>query len=157
MFQKWVSWCSDPISGPVSEVANFLVDLFERGYQQRSRNAFRSAIASTHDKVDGRSIGQHPTITRLMAGIANSRPSLPRYTSTWDVDVVQTYLESLGDPKQLSLKDLTIKTAMLLAVTRPSRSADLQGLDIKQSRSHLEGLTFYPTKLHKQNRPGREI
>ncbi len=33
MFQKWIRWCAewdtDPISGPVSEVANFLADLYD--------------------------------------------------------------------------------------------------------------------------------
>ena len=33
--QKWLCWCSarglDPVSGPVSEVANFLADLHEEG------------------------------------------------------------------------------------------------------------------------------
>ena len=36
LFGKWVCWCnqrnSDPISGPVSEVVNFLADLFKQGY-----------------------------------------------------------------------------------------------------------------------------
>ena len=72
------SWCekrhTDPVSGPVSEVANFLADLFEKGYQQHSINAYRSAIASAHDRVDGVSVGQHPTVTHLMAGVANLRP-----------------------------------------------------------------------------------
>ncbi len=69
MFQKWIGWCqergTDPISGPVSEAANFLADLYEKGYQQRSINAYRSAIASAHDRVDGLSVGQHSTISRF--------------------------------------------------------------------------------------------
>ena len=115
MFQKWISWCeergTDPVSGPVSEVANFLADLFEKGYQQRSINAYRSAIASAHDRVDGVSIGQHPIISRLMAGVANERPPQPQYSSTWDIDKVLTYMEAKGSNELLSLKDLTLKTA----------------------------------------------
>ena len=42
-----------PISGDVNEVVNFLAHLFEEGYQYRSLNAYRSAISSVHDKVDG--------------------------------------------------------------------------------------------------------
>ena len=70
LFQKWVGWCkewdSDPISGPISKVVNFLAHLFELGYQYRSLNAYHSAISSTHDRVDGFSMGQHPTITHLL-------------------------------------------------------------------------------------------
>ena len=35
-FKKWLGWCTkrgcDPISGPISEVANFLADLHSQGY-----------------------------------------------------------------------------------------------------------------------------
>ena len=34
-FKKWISWCfeqgSNPVSGPIAEVVNFLADLFEQG------------------------------------------------------------------------------------------------------------------------------
>ena len=134
LFQKWVGWCkewgSDPISGPISEVANFLAHLFELGYQYCSLNAYLSAISSTHDRVDGFSVGQHPTITRLLAGARNSRPPLPKYSATWDIQKVLAHLEKLGHNENLSLKDLTQKTTMLLALTRPSRSADLCQLDL---------------------------
>ena len=37
LFEQWNSWCSewgsDPFSGPVSEVANFLASLYQDGYQ----------------------------------------------------------------------------------------------------------------------------
>ena len=46
----------------MSEVANFLASLFEEGYQYSSINAYRSAISSVHDRVDGVNVGQHPTI-----------------------------------------------------------------------------------------------
>ena len=61
----------NPISGPISDVANFLADLFQEGYQYRSINVYRSSISTTHDKVDGYSVGQHPTITRLVRGLFN--------------------------------------------------------------------------------------
>ena len=35
-FRKWISWCaeqgSNPVSGPIAEVVNFLAHLFEQGY-----------------------------------------------------------------------------------------------------------------------------
>lgn len=139
----------------MSEVANFLADLYSRGYQQRSINAYRSAIASAHDQVDSASIGQHPTISRLMAGISNARPPLPRYSATWDVNIVLEHIESKGVNEKLSLKALTLKTAMLLALTRPSRSADLHSLNIGLVRSNPEGICFLPSKPAKQTKAGK--
>ena len=85
-FNKWARWCAErdrnPISGSISDVANFLADLFEEGYQYRSINVYRSSISTTHDKVDGYSVGQHPTVTRLMRGVFNKRPPLSKYSYT---------------------------------------------------------------------------
>ena len=91
----------------MSEVANFLADLHEEGYQSSSLNVFRSAISSVHDKVDGVEVGKHPTITRLLKGAFHERPPLPRYTSTWDVNKVLQYLKNLGPSNGLTLKQLT--------------------------------------------------
>ena len=160
-FRKWAGWCSergfDPISGPASDVANFLADLFEQGYQSRSLNAFRSAISSVHDQVDGVAVGQHPTVCRLLKGAFHERPPLPRYTATWDVQTVIQYLESLGPTTALPLKFLTFKLVMLLALTRPSRSADLVSLQLDRRHFRPEGVVFLPAALAKQSAQGKPL
>jgi len=161
LFNKWVSWCSerhrDPVSGPIADVANFLAYLFKEGYKSRSLNSFRSAISSVHDPVDGIEVGKHPTISRLLKGAYHSRPPLPRYTSTWNVQVVVQYLDGLGPSDFLSLKQLTFKLVMLLALTRPSRSADLASLQIDRRRYKPEGVEFLPSTLAKQSSQGRTL
>ena len=72
-------------------------------YSCNSLNSYRSAISSAHDQVEGYSVGQHPLVTRLLKGAFNDRPPLPKYTSTWDVQVVLDYLHSLGENESLSL------------------------------------------------------
>lgn len=123
LFDKWYSWCcardSDPFSGPINEVVNFLANLYTEGYQYRS---YRSAISSVHERVDGYTVVQHPLVTRLMKGAFNDRPPLPRYTRTWNVQSVLSHI-SVWVNDSLSLKQLSWKTAMLLALTRPPRSA----------------------------------
>ena len=77
-FKKWLGWCTergcDPISGPASDVANFLADLHSQGYQTSSLNAYRSAISSVHDKVDDVEVGKHPLVARLLKGAFQTRP-----------------------------------------------------------------------------------
>ena len=160
LFGKWVGWCNqrntNPISGDINEVLNFLADLFKQGYQYHSLNAYRSAISSVHEKVDSYEVGQHPLVARLVKGAFHERPPQPRYTETWDVSKVTTYLESLGDNDTLQINDLTMKTVMLMALTRHARSADLEGLNLDQRRYSPEGVTFVPTKLAKQSRQGKK-
>ncbi|XP_065904039.1 uncharacterized protein [Dysidea avara] len=161
LFAKWHRWCSerssDPFSGPIARVANFLPYLYKEGYKYSSVNAYRSAISSVHEKVDGYTVGQHPLICRLVKGVFQSRPPLPRYTQTWDVQKVLNYLDSLGDNQLLSLKHLTWKVTMLLALSRPSRSADLSKLDISKRVYKPDGVCFYPNTLAKQSRSTSQI
>ena len=154
-FAKWAGWCQrrgrNPLSGPVADVVNFLAELYSQGYQYQSLNCYRSAISSVHDKVDGNSIGVHPAVTRLIKGAFHSRPPQPRYSSFWDVGTVISYLRNLGSNDNLNLRHLTLKTVMLLALTRPSRSADLAKLDIQWMSYQADGVTFRPAHLAKQS------
>ena len=104
-----------------SDVANFLASLHQEGYQYNSLNAYRSAISSVHERVDGVSIGQHSTTVRLLKGAYNAHPPIPRYSGMWDVQRVLNYIESMGRSKDMELKHVTLKTVFLLAITRPSR------------------------------------
>ena len=136
---------------------NFLSHLFREGYQYRSLNAYRSAISSVHDRVDGVSVGQHPLVARVLKGAFNERPPQPRYSQTWDVSMVTAYLDSLGDNADLDLPDLTMKLTIFMALTRPTRSSDLTSLDLRFRRYAPEGVVFKPTKLAKQSKPEKEI
>ena len=119
LFGRWNRWCSergsDPFSGPISEVANFLASLYQEGYQYNSVNAYQSAISSVHDRADGVLVGQHPIITRLIKGIFNVRPPIPRYSSTWDVQLVLNFLQTQGKSEALPLKMLTQKKCFPLS------------------------------------------
>ena len=103
--------------------------------------------------MDGISIGNHPTVTWLLQEVFNSRPPQPRYVAFWDVGLVIQHIKSLGVNKDLSLKQLTMKTVMLLALTRPSQSAGLSKLNLKM-RSFLSQMVWYSDQLIWQNNIG---
>ena len=149
LFGKWHSWCcargSDPFSGPIKEVVDFLANLHNKGYQ--SLDSYHSAISWLH-------VGQHPLVTRLMKGVFNDRPPLPRYTCIWNVQGVLPHVSSWGSNDSLLTEQLSWKTAMLLALTRHSRSADLSHLSLQYKP---EGVSFAPSSLAKQSRQGKPI
>ena len=151
LFAKWADWCQqrdrNPTTGPIEDVVNFLANLYKEGYKYRSLNAYRSAISSVHTKVDGQPVGQHPLISRVLKGAFNERPPLPRFSTFWDVGVVLRYLKDQSANKELSFRSLTLKAAMLLALTRPSRSVDLSKQDISSQTFTAEGLLFKPQHL----------
>ena len=110
-----------------------------------------------HERIDGYTVGQHPLVTRLMKGVFNERPPLPKYTCTWNVQRVLSYITSWGSNDSLSVKQLSRKMAMLLALTRPSRSADLSQLSLCGKQYKPEGVSFAPSGLAKQSRQGKPI
>ena len=138
-------------------MVNFLAHLFEQGYQYRSIISYRAAISSVHEKVDGYEVGQHPLVSRTLKGIFHERPPQPRYSQTWDVHTVIAYIESLGENDSLSLVNLTYKTVMLFALTRPSRLTDLAQLHLRFRRYLPEGVAFQPTRLAKQSRQSKPL
>ena len=73
-FRKWASWCTEQdknlFSSPKMDVANFLAEPYEQGYQYSSLNAYCSV-----KKVDGQPVGQ---ILRVLKGACNMRPPLNR-------------------------------------------------------------------------------
>ena len=145
-FAKWASWCHqqgiNPLSGPIADVINFLADLSSQGYQYQFLNCDCSAISSVHEVVDGVSVGTHPAVARLLKGAFHQTPLMPRYSSFCDVGAVINYLKSLGNNEGLTLRQLTLKTVMLLALTRPFRLADLSNLNVHWRSYRSDGVTF---------------
>ena len=86
-----------------------------------------------------------------------SNPPVPRYHTTWDVSTVLSYLSSLPKPTQSSLKSLTLKLAMLIALVSAQRGQSLHMLDIQFMK---EGDSFFEFALPehiKQSRPGYKV
>ena len=81
----------------------------------------RSALSGYVDISECDSLGEHPLMKRCIKGVFEQRPSLPKYTFTWDVDVVLMYLENLYPHDKLTLKELTYKLATLLAILTTQR------------------------------------
>ena len=156
-WRKWEDFCNDRninlFSASIESILSFLASQFHKGHQYRSLNIYRSAISSIHPRIDGFEIGKHPMVIRLMKGIFNKRPPLPKYTTTWSVGDVLKYLRSLGCSSDLSLKDLSYKFATLLALVTAGRSSDLVLLSVNHFTSTREGIKFVLNGLSKQSRP----
>lgn len=159
-WKKWQAWCSsrntNPFAADLPKVLGFLAKQFEEGKQYRSLNCYRSAISSAHLPIEGFPVGKHPLVCRFLKGVFNLRPPLPLYECTWDVTKVTSYLKELGDNEQLSLKLLTQKLAMLLALVLAHRSSGLVQLTLQGKKFIPEGVVLTVTGLAKQTKPGKE-
>ena len=147
-WKQFFSWCSqrscDPFSCSLNIILDYLVDLFYKGLEYRTINSHRSAISMIYLPVDGICVGSHPFISRLMKGIFNLRPPCPRYVQTWDVSVALHDLKFLLPASLLSMKNLTLKLVMLMALVSLSRANLLHKLDLRFRVFKRDGVLFTP-------------
>ena len=64
--------------------------------------------------------GRHHLVKRFLNGIFNLKPSLPKYSFTWDTGIVISYLSQVHQ-----LKPLTYKLATLLAILSGQRAREI--------------------------------
>ena len=113
----------DPIRALVKGVLDFLAQLFEDSYGYSTVNTTRSALSSIILVDSGQQpVGKHPLVHKFTKGIFNQTPALPRYTHTWDVDTVLRFLLTLSPVRRLSVKNLSLKLVMLIALVSGQRS-----------------------------------
>ena len=128
---RWSRWCDkrkvDPFSVPLADILLYLTEYmyFNGGAAYRSVNVARSASSTTHAKLDGLPVGQHPLVIQLLKGVFNNRPPKPRYSHTWDGTSVTKFLASLVINRSLSVKQLSLKFAMLFSLTCKERVSAL--------------------------------
>ena len=123
-------------------------------YSAEALNAFRSAL-SFFLKLELPGLGEHPSVTRLFQYFYKARPSFPRYAVTWDVGKVLNFLAKWHPPSSLSLRQLTLKTVSLVALTCSDRSQALQALRVDRVSSTPQGLEFVIFDVLKTTRRGR--
>ena len=159
--EKWRRYCStrsiDPICPPVEEGINFLAELYDSGIGYSAINTARSAISSIVTLANNMSFGTHPMVCRFLKGVFELKPSLPKYKNIWDVNTVLAYLSNLHPPPGLTLKDLTFKTTMLLALLSGQRCQTLHLLSVSNMVLKDDSCVFIINKLLKTSRPGKHV
>ncbi|XP_068989812.1 uncharacterized protein [Neodiprion pinetum] len=129
--KKWWSFCHgegiDPYKCDTSQIIRFLSAEFEKGASYGALNSCRSAIAL----LRGPKFGEDARVRRLFKGIANLRPTKPKYESTWDPQLVLNHVEQWGPNEKMSLERLTLKLVTLLALATAQRMQTLASIDIR--------------------------
>ena len=83
-----------------------------------------------------------------------SRTPAPKYDSVWSVTTVLHFVSEQLSTESLTLKQLSKKLAVLLALTNASCSSDLNALDLDYCQFTLEGVLFRIPDLTKTRRSG---
>ena len=157
--QKWREFVDkNKISSPTYvHVANFLTELYAAGASYSTVNLARSAVSAYLCPDDVDKIGQHPLVCKIVKGVFNNRPSLPKYCDTWEVDTVIDMLGKWPDAEQLSLMKLTLRTLMLIALLSGQRGQTLHSLTVDDVKMYKSKCVLVYSSLLKQSKPGTHL
>ena len=120
-------------------VLDFLLEQYNRGLGASAIGTYRSALSIYLPKLDGHMVGEHPIVVRFMKGIRNDRPPVPKYTTTWDTDCVINFLKTWD---QTTLKNLTLKMTMILALITAQRAQTLSKLKLSEMTMTEDRIIF---------------
>lgn len=148
---------TDPFYPFVKDVLDFLSNLYNQNVGYSGINTAKSAISTICGLVSGKPIGEEKLVCRFMKGIYNCRPSLPKYSSTWDVNKVMSLLCSWPINKELTLLQLSQKTAILLMLLSSQRCQTIHLIKVENILIQEDTMTIYITNLVKQSKPGHHI
>ncbi len=145
---KWslfANWCSshweDPRRCTIGVVLSFLQERLERRLSPSTLKVYVAAIAAHHDAVDGRSLEKHDLIVRFLKGARRMNPSRSPLLPSWDLSIILAGLQRgpFEPLDSVELKFLSLKTALLTALTSIKRVVDLQAFSVSE-----ECLVFGP-------------
>ena len=128
-------------------------------YTGDALNTFRSAL-SFFLKLDFPNLGYDVRITRLFSSFYKLRPSFPRYVVTWDVGIVLRFLAAWHPPSSLSLKQMTLKTVALVALTASDRAQTIHALRsdmVEPTKKGLEIVVLERLKTSRRGHPPRVV
>ena len=159
-YKKWESFCCqrkiNPLQATLQDGINFLRDLFATGVGYSCINTARSALSSIIVLPECAHFGSHPLVTRFVKGVFETRPSLPRYKEIWDVNSVLKVLATWTLRVDLSLRDLSWKLTMLLALLSGQRVQTLKAFTLT-SMTLTANTCVFTIETPLTTRPGKHL
>ena len=136
---------------------NFLDMLFNAGLSYSAICVAKSALSSYLDSKDAAQFGEHKQVGQFIKGVFEKRPALPKYSSTWDVNTMLQYLELHYPHNELTLKELSYKLVMFLALLSGQRCQTLHCLSVSSMKKSDSKCVFTMDVLLKQSRKGKHL
>lgn len=152
----WWTFCQskniDVFNPPISAVLSFLTQQFSNGCSYSTLNSHRSAIAA----VVGNNIGSDERVKRLLKGAFKLKGPKPKYSSTWDPQLVLNLVGSWFPNNTLSLENITKKLVSLLAICTAHRVQTLSLIKLENIHFSQNGIKINILDIIKTSAPDRD-
>lgn len=127
----------------VQQILQLLTEIYQANSRYWAPNTAWSALATVVTLPADIALGSHPLISRFSKGVFQTRPALPRYTQTWDVDIALKYLPNVTPVTQLSWKELSNKVTTLLLLLSRQWIQTIHLLNINSMKFTNSSITFH--------------
>lgn len=155
VLRKWWYFCIKKkiniFDNSVPNILEFLVNEYHSGANYSSLNTCRSALAL----ILGKCISQDDRIIRFMKGVYRTKPSFPRYKSTWDPNIVLDHLSNHYPNESQPLASLSKKLVALLALTTAQRVQTLSLIRLSSVKVSSTRIDININDLIKTSAPNR--
>ena len=131
-------WCADrpgrvvPFQASVVTVLTFLQECLDKGRAHSTIKVNLAAISACHVGFGEKALSENPLIRKFMRGVKRARPVTRSMVPPWDLSLVLGALS--GAPfeplETVEIKFLTLKTALLMALTTAKRVSEMQALSV---------------------------
>lgn len=149
----WQNYCWDTaepeaIYAPDKQtVVKFLCHQAELGAAFGTLNTHRAALSFISEEE----VGKHHIISRILKGCFRTKPPRPKYSKTWDVSRVLDFLKTITN--EASLKLITYKTLMLIALATAQRAQTLSLIKVENIAFGEDGVSIVIDELTKTSNP----
>lgn len=136
----------------IPDILNFLSEQYRQGASYGSVNSHRSALSL----LLGDNVGSNCNVKRLLKGIYKQKPSTPKYSNTWDPQVVLNLISTWIPNKDLNLEKITKKLCVLLALCTAHRVQTLSLIKISYINKCPNGFKIRILDIIKTSAAGKE-
>ena len=156
--RKWQLFCFmrkiKPCKPELAHILRFLRTLEDQGLGYGAINAARCALSLVLPHINGQTVGKHFLIRWFVKSVYERNPPKPKYSRFWDVSLVFNLFRAWEDNRQLSLKCLGFKVAVLMLLITGHRGQTILALKINRLELSRQEAVFDLDKLLKSNRTG---
>ncbi len=144
----------DPATCTISDVLSFLQYRLDSGSLPLTLKVYVAAIASFRSLQSRQLIGRHAMVVSFLKGAKRLHPPCPPSVPPWDLEVV---LRALSQPTfesltSVSLKELSLKTTLLLALASAKRIEDLHAFSVDSDCIRFGPGNFFRLALNRGSR-----
>lgn len=155
-FKLWWNHCKNNhinyLKAPKAAVILFLTNQYQNGASYGTINSHRSAISL----LLGNNIGSDEQISRLLKGIFKCRPSIPKYNTIWNPQIVLDFMDTWYPHTNLTLCQITKKLATLLALCTAHRVQTLSLIKTNSIVIHQDQIIISISNLIKTSAVNRQ-